>query len=266
MKTLYILGVFALLEAVTVRAGEGSSEGSNSEEEPGRCGCERKSCLGVTGTKVIGCPRTNSFRQCNAAVCTVQACPTGQVWDSAKNACSVCDTGKHIAANLQVCVCDKGKTFDSDTRTCVPCPSGSTEEADRCYCPSTLALDEANNACKACPSDSTLRGRECKCNDTSLFFSEATWTCKPCPGTLTPPRRGSGRSSCRCTGPNQIFHEEDVTCYTCPTGTTADDDNEDCDCARKTGLEFNYKTGACECEPGYTLSASGVCIKNTLNP
>jgi len=250
-----------------VSAG-GSDSGSNemdggSAEERGRCYCGRKSCYLAVGAQVIGCPNTNAFLQCNGVTaCAVQACPAGQVWNYVKNACSACDAGKHISLDQQVCVCNQGTTLDSRTQTCVACPTGATVEVDRCYCPYTLARDYINNACKACPAGALL-GREgkCSCNDPTLFFNPITWTCSACPGTLVAPRRGYGRYSCRCTGVNQIFYQRNFACYTCPAGTTASRENEECDCPRYTGQEFDQTTGTCACRLGFTLSATGVCAR-----
>jgi len=258
MKSLYILGVFALLGGLAVNADGGFEEGDSAEE--GRCSCGRGTCAKVTGSQAIGCPNTNSFRQCNGANCTVQTCPSGQVWSFTKSACSQCDAGKQVSTNLQVCVCKTDTTWNEDTQACGPCPSGATVQPDRCFCNSSLyALDEANNECKACPTGATLKYGDCVCNNATQFFSEASWTCNACPGTLEGPRRG--RYSCSCKINNQVFNEENVSCYTCPVGTTADKDNDECKCAPNTGLEFDFSTGVCACEPGYTL-ASGVCTKN----
>jgi hypothetical protein len=271
MKFLCVVGAFVLLCCVTVKAGGGGSSeeqfgGSSSEENGGRCYCGRNSCPSATGAQVVGCPNTNSFRQCTGAVCAVQSCPLGQVWSFLKNACSACDAGKHIAANLQVCVCNQGTTLDSRTGACVACPSAGIQEADRCYCPSNLARDYANNVCKACPADAPL-GREgkCVCTSATLFFNPSTWTCSACPGTSVQSGRNR-KSSCRCTGANQILYKQNLTCYTCPAGTTADRDNDECQCARNTGLKFDHVTGTCVCRFGFTLNASGVCAVSTVNP
>jgi hypothetical protein len=188
------------------------------------------------------------------------------VWNKLKNACSACDQDKHISADSQQCVCNQGTTLDSATQSCAPCPLGSIQEIDLCYCPTTLARDYTSNACRACPAEATLQDNKCACINSTLFFSQRDWTCNTCPGTLAPPRRGYERSSCRCTGTSEIFYKRNVTCYTCPTGTTADSDNDECDCARDTGLDFDYTTETCACEPGYTLNESGVCTRSTLNP
>jgi len=275
MKCLYILGVVALLGVVTVSGGGNSGEsnedyGFGSAEERGRCYCQaasRRAAASCTGvTQVVGCPNTNSYRQCTGTACAVTACSAGQVWNVLKNACSVCDADKHVSADQQVCVCNRGNTLNPTTQTCVACPTAATIEEDRCFCPSTLARDTTNNVCKPCPAVALIRNGECVCTDNTLFFDQTTWTCKTCPGTLIAPRRGYGRSSCRCTGANQIFNEKNASCYTCPSGTTASYDNEECQCARYSGLRFNYVTGACACMAGYTLNASGVCAISTLNP
>jgi len=274
MKCLYVLGVVALIGVVRVNgdgnSGESSEDnGFGSSEERGRCYCQAAgrrtaaTCSGATATQVIGCPNTNSFRQCTGTACAVTACSTGQVWNVLKNACSVCDADKHVSADLQVCVCNRGNTLNPTTQTCVACPTAATIEDDRCFCPSTLARDTTNNICKPCPLEAPMRNSECMCSDSTLFFDQTTWTCKTCPGTLIPPRRGNGRSSCRCTGANQIFNEKNATCYTCPSGTTSSSDNEECNCARNSGLRFNYVTGACACKTGYTLNPSGVCAIGT---
>jgi hypothetical protein len=159
--------------------------------------------------------------------------------------------------------CKAGTIYDDDTHTCVPCPTGSIQTANRCYCPSTHVLDENTNACRECPSDATrVDDDDCECISTSLFFSEKDWTCKTCPGTLVPPRVGHRRYTCRCTGANEIFYEDHAICYTCPTGTTADSDNDDCDCAPGTDLEFDYATGKCACEHGKTLNEFGACTRS----
>jgi len=266
MKYVYICGVCALLGSVILQATADSSESSNSDEsfeDRGNCKCDKKFCKGNVGPKVVGCPNTNSFRQCNDANCAVIACPADQVWNYLKNACSECDAGKHVAAALDICVCNQGTTLNSSTKSCVACPSGSTQEAERCFCPSTTVLDYPNNACKTCPQGALIRDRKCVCNSTQ-FFNQKAWTCNSCPGTWTTPSKG--KSQCRCTGPNQIFYQKDVTCYTCPTGTTADSDNDECDCARNTGLVFDYTTGTCACKPGYSQNTSGVCTKSTTAP
>jgi hypothetical protein len=266
MKFFYVLGVCALIGSVTLKAAADSeSSESDSAEERGRCKCERKSCIGVIDSKMIGCLNTNSYLQCNNATCTALPCPTGQVWNNAKNACSECDTGRHVSANLQVCVCNQGTTLDSATQACVPCPSDSTQEADRCYCPATSIRDYATNACKLCPTGATLKDKKCVCTDTTLFFSQKDWTCNTCPGTLIPPpSKRTSKYSCRCTGANQTFYEKDAICYTCPTGTTADHD--DCDCPLHTDLHFDFTTETCICKQGYALNASGMCKKTTLSP
>jgi len=220
---------------------------------------------------VIGCPNTNAFLQCTGTACARQQCPSGQVWNFLKNACSACDTGKHVSASLQTCVCDQGKTLDSATGNCVDCPTASTQEVDRCFCPSNLARDFTNNACKACPAEAPIgRENKCVCTSTTLFFDPTSWTCKACPGTVVPPRRGNGRSSCRCTGANQIFYQKTFSCYTCPTGTTASiGDCDGCQCPRYTGQKFDYVSGTCKCNLGFTLNTTtGVCTRNTtpLNP
>jgi hypothetical protein len=189
----------------------------------------------------------------------VQACPTGQVWSSIKNACSACDTGKHVRADLQICVCNTGTTADRITRACVPCPTDAIQETDRCYCPANLALDIKNNACKACPTEAPIRGTKCKCTNTTLLFNQDTWTCTGCPGTFTTPRRG--RPSCTC-GANQILYERNASCYTCPAGTIAS--GNDCRCAGNTGLVFDYLSGKCVCKDGKSLNTtSGVCTVPT---
>jgi len=264
-KFVYFLGVCALVGSMGVNAHD--SGDSDSSERGGRCECQnsgrRATCAGVTGTKVIGCPNTNSFRQCTGTTCAVQACPTTQVWNRLKNACSECDTGKHVANTSQVCVCDKNTTFSKRTQTCVDCPTAATVEEDRCFCPTTLVRDYTNNACKACPADATLIKGECKCNDNTTFFSETSWTCKSCPGTLILPSKGYRRSSCRCEGTNQIFNEKEVSCYTCPADTTASRDDEECECAPRSNKEFDYKTGTCVCRRGYTQDAAGVCTRTS---
>jgi len=283
MQILCVLGVVTLLGGVAVSAhgggggggggfGGGSPE-SSSMDEPirrGTCVCQAAfrrtpaSCSGVTGSQVVGCPNTNSFRQCTGTVCAVQACPTGQVWNYVKNACSACDTGKVVSADLQVCVCKQGTTFDSNTQTCVACPTGATVEAELCYCPSTLARDFTTNTCKACPAEAPLRGNQCQCTNATLVFDQSTWTCKACPGTSGGFGRGFRSYECRCTGPNQIFYKRTASCFTCPTGTTASRDS--CICPSNSNLYFNYVSGACACKAGYTKNASGTCAVNTLNP
>jgi len=261
MKFIYCLGAFVLIGCVAADGFGSSSE--DSAEEAGRCFCGKRTCTGVTGTKVIGCPNTNSTLQCSGTTCAVIPCPPGQVWSSAKNACSACDADKHIAANGQVCVCNQGFTFSRDAnKTCVSCPTGAnTTNPDRCFCPPTTVLDKDNNACKPCPTDATLKFRQCVCNDLTVFFSWTTWTCTACPGTLVAPRRAGQRSSCKCTGANAVFIAKSVTCYTCPAATPADADGDECQCPRRTGLEFDYKSGTCVCDAGYTKNASGVCTK-----
>jgi hypothetical protein len=157
--------------------------------------------------------------------------------------------------------CSRGSIFDDRSQTCVSCPSGSIQAVSHCYCPVSLVRDYNSNACRACPANSFRRDGECECASPSLFFSERDWACKGCPGTLIPPRRGHRRYTCRCTGANQIFYEKNAVCYTCPTGTRADRDNDECDCAPNTDLEFEYKTGRCICEYGHTRNAFGVCTR-----
>jgi len=265
MTFISCIAVLALIGSVAVNGDSGSAE-IGSAEERGRCYCNYRSCTGVAATnQVIGCPNTNAFRTCNAGLCAVQACPALQVWNYLKNACSACDAGKHISADLQVCVCNQGTTLNPRTNTCVNCPSGATTEIDRCYCPSNLARDYTNNACKVCPADAPITyGGKCMCTSPTLFFNPLTWTCVPCSGTLIPPRRGYGRSSCRCAGANQIFNERNASCYTCPAGTSASRDGEECQCPRYSGQEFDITTGMCACRFGYTLNVSGVCALNIV--
>jgi len=269
MKSLYILGLFALLGGVAVNADSGSNEdfGFGSNEERERCYCKWNSCLGVAGTQVLGCPNTNSFRQCNAGVCTaVQACAPGQVWNVVKNACAPCDADKKLSLDQQVCLCTQGNTFNSTSQTCVSCPSLATVEPERCYCPYTHALHYLSNQCRLCPAEAPLRGRECQCTSPTLFFNKVTWTCSPCPqgGTTIPPRRGYGRSTCRCLGLNQIFREDNFSCYTCPSNVRASSDNEGCQCTRGSGMKFNYNTGFCSCPAGFAPNAFGVCAPGAV--
>jgi len=275
MKFLIVLGVCAILGNVAVNAGGNSGEsgesfGDSSAEERGRCYCKRYTCTGLNAAPVIGCPNTNAFMQCTGAMCAVQACPVGQVWNFLRNTCAACDAGKHISADGQVCACNLGTTLDSRTGACVPCPTGATALPDMCYCPYTTARDYVNNVCKACPVDAVL-GREgqCQCINPTLFFNPITWSCSACPGTLVAPMRRGARYSCRCTGLNQIFYQRNFSCYTCPTGVAMpDNDNDSCSCARYTGLQFDYTTGTCACKLGYSL-IGGICTRGTaviLNP
>jgi hypothetical protein len=169
----------------------------------------------------------------------------------------------HVAANLQVCACNQGTTYDCKTWSCAACPTGSTQEADRCYCPATQSRDTTENACKDCPLGSTLTSyQECQCNVTQ-FWNEAAWTCQNCPGEWLPKQtrrpffRAPG-SKCTCTGTNQIFDRTTVTCFDCPTGTTAA--GEYCACANRFQF-FNMETKRCECVKGLVADSAGTgCV------
>jgi len=276
MKFLLVVAFIGLLGALSVsagRSGEDYSDSTNSDES-GRCRCsypDRRgrggTCVNAINGQIFGCRNTNLFRQCNGADCTVQACPTDQVWNFIKNACSACDAGKHISANLQVCACNQGTTFNSSSQSCVACPTNSTKEADRCYCPLGITVRDSNtNACRACPIDSYQRGDKCVCNNVNLFFNPTTWTCDTCPATFVLPSRRQNKPACRCTGLNQIFRKKTFSCYTCPTGTIISSENDECKCARYSEMEFDYTTGSCKCEPGFTQNAAGTCVRNVLNP
>lgn len=229
------------------------------------CRCSKNFCRGVVGSLTRGCPNTNRFLQCNNEVCTNQTCPTGQVWDRTKNACSACDAGFHVATNLQVCVCNQGTTFDPRTRACVACPTDSVQEGDRCYCNRSKVFDDKTNACRDCPTGSSLTRSQCQCNSTQ-FFNRHAWACQNCPGDWTPkpsskrPFRLAPGAVCTCDATKgQIFDRDTVTCYTCPTGTTAKRDV--CECSDSTQF-FNMKTKACECREGFVANPSGAgCVR-----
>jgi len=256
--------------------GKGGKDGPGGKGGPwgffgpfGKCQCSTwwNPCKGVVGSKVMGCPNTNQFLQCNDAVCSNQTCPSGQVWNQAQNKCAECDKGMHVAANKQVCVCDQGTTLKN--RTCVDCPKDSVQEDDRCYCNVSKAFDYKNNACKDCPSGSTLRGffkvRQCQCDNNTQFWNEADWACEDCPGEWLPkPKRGffnrQPAAKCTCTGTNQIFDRESVTCITCPPGTTASRDNSQCACQNRFQF-FNTQTKACECVKWFVADSAGTgCV------
>jgi len=281
MKTLLpslLLTVFLTVSGVNGGPGGGGGGGLKGGrklfdwflKEANPCSCTAwyaSPCSGVTGTRIMGCPGSNSFIQCKDTVCSVQPCPDGQLWNYEQNACAPCAAGMHIAASKRSCVCDTGKTFDGKTKTCVDCPTDSTKEADRCYCPVTKSYDKKNNACKDCPQLSTLiRNGQCQCNPAAdgatRFFSETDWACKDCPGVWTPiqKRRPFWRrgSECTCNGLNQIFDRKSVTCFDCPSGTTAW--KNDCACPNRF-MTFNMDTKKCECIDGLAPDATGGCVK-----
>lgn len=277
------------------RNGGGFFEGDSSEEGtfnypyltsavrprfPGRCICEinRRSgvsttCLrnAATATIQLGCPFTNSYRQCTGTACTVAQCTTGQVWDQFKNACSTCAIGMHVSADLQACVCDSGTTYNRLTGVCDKCPTAAIVEADRCYCSATTALDVDNFACKACPAGSNMYFRQCVCAAATprLYWQASSWSCKACPGTVStqPAGRKSPFEICTCTGPNQIFDVKAVACFTCPAvSTVVSRSGKGCQCI-VYGQVFDKVTSTCACRIGYTLNAAGnACTRNAAVP
>jgi len=247
-----------------VGGGQGQWDSSESGERSYQCRCSRLSCRGVTGSKDIGCPNTNKYLECNNQTCSNQTCDLGQVWNRTKNACSVCDDGFQVAANLQVCVCKQSTTFDYKKRACVACPTDSVQEADRCYCDKSKAFDYKKNACRDCPAGSNVTRYQCRCNSTQ-FFNDNDWACQNCPGEWLPkpssrrPFRLAPAAKCTCNGTNVIFDRETVTCYTCPAGTKASYDA--CVCTDRTQM-FNLETKACECRMGFIANPAGSgCVR-----
>jgi hypothetical protein len=279
-----VVAIVAALTVVNVDGDRGfgfdSSEfGLDSSEgnlqRAGSCTCRagfwRNICTGNVGTVSVGCTNTNKFRQCADAVCSIQTCPTGQVWDNAAKACAACPAGKHIrATDLQLCVCDKGTTLNRLTGLCTACPTGATVLDDSCGCPDGTVLDINTNACRACPAGSTLSGRRnknsCTCTDIQQFWNAAAWVCQPCPGEWTPKQtRRKQTQVCTCTGANQVFDRSTVSCFTCPAGTTATAFANICRCAI-TGQWFDKATSACSCPAGTAVNAAGTACTFTQVP
>jgi len=254
-----------------VNGGDTHASGVNKEAKGYACSCgtaKRGACQGVTGTGVIkGCPDTNQYRQCDAGVCTVKTCPTDQIWDKIQNACASCATGMHVAANKKICVCDQGNNFKGKNKPCVQCPTGSTQEADRCSCPVNTVLDDKTKACKICPTGSTLSNkRVCVCNNPAQFWCQVAWTCKDCPGEWLPKNTKKvtkpSKTKCTCTGANSVFDRISVTCVTCPTGSTAAPSRDTCTCSNRLH-SFNRETQKCECKKGFSADAAGTgCVSN----
>jgi len=227
-------------------------------------------CYGRSGVTKLGCPVSNRFVQCSGETCSVETCPSGQVWNFTVNACTQCAPGMHVDTRWrQRCACDKGSRTDRKTRQCVACPSGAVVEEDRCYCPGTLSFNKRNNSCSACPAGSSLAQLfgGCYCLDRKQFWSAEEWTCKSCPGSwVKVPVRGFlgrlfnvGKETCTCTGVNQVFNSKTVTCYTCPSTTIAMEGK--CKC-KMGGEVFDDTNKTCVCGKGLKRNASGACVLN----
>lgn len=229
-------------------------------------------CFNRTGVTKLGCPVSNRYVQCTGASCSIQTCPTAQVWNFTINSCAPCAAGMHVdTRGRQRCACNRGTRIDRQTRQCVPCPSGAVVEEDRCYCPGNLAFNRKSNNCSICPSDTTLPQLfgGCYCLDRKLFWSADEWQCKSCPGSWVSGCLswrdflgrifGMSQETCTCLGENQIFERQTVTCLTCPNTAVAFDGK----CRCKMGGEvFDSITKTCVCGKGLTRGASGACVVN----
>jgi len=237
-----------------------------NKKEANPCSCSgwlKNPCTGVKGTKIQGCPDSNSYLQCKDSVCSIEPCPDGTLWNRDQNACVPCAAGMHVSATKKSCVCNTGKTYDGSTKSCVDCPTDSTKEADRCYCPNTKIYDKDTNTCKDCPPGSSVnqQTRQCQCDPAAdgapRFYSETDGTCKDCPGVWAPSTTWKRGSVCTCSGPNQVFDKRSVTCFECPSGSTAW--NSACACQNRF-KKFLLETMTCECMDGYVADAAG-CVK-----
>jgi len=253
--------VFAIAAVVLVGVARGNEGGwghDSSEDDDGdrgkrecRCRSGREDrCRDADGA--VGCPGTNMFLQCASTACSVQTCPTGQVWNMTLKTCAACGDGMHLAASNQECVCTRGSTFSCSSRSCVPCPKDALVTDDNCTCPITTALDRINNACKQCSAPAVLQDRKCKCN-APMVFSAADWICKPCPGVWQ--KVGRGPQRCTCSG-TQVFDKVSATCADCPSGTTLDRDGDECKCLIRD-QKLDRLTKKCQCETGKQLNAAG---------
>jgi len=230
------------------------SGGDGPGDFGGRCDCSSRLCRGVVGPLKLGCPNTNLYRECENSVCSPKTCLVGQVWNKTLGDCAGCPTGRHVAANLQVCVCDQGTTPDCVTGACVACPTNSNQTADQCTCAgATPVYDGIRKSCRACPVNATAVGGSCRCNSTQ-FWNRVAWACQDCPGVLQSPN--TRYQKCVCNGTSQIFNRTIVSCYTCPAGTTAFN-NKECRCPNYSYQRLNVETGVCECRRGLVPNPAG---------
>ena len=188
--------------------------------------------------------------------------------------CKKCPDGTTYDNSSDGCTCDDEKIhFNYLSFKCLYCPTGYSKYGDGCNCEGEKVKNYFTDECVDCPSDSKFdnSSKTCFCNDEKKAYD---YTQNLCVNIINGEKNKQfGYVSCN----DGYISYNYTTCLPCPSGTTWDEDENDCICDNKeeyfeetyykcikdedykcpTEQYFNYNTQKCtSCPKDSTYSTS----------